>query len=68
MVVLGFMRIFVAKKHIYIMNTTITREEALRRWNAAKENRRKIIERMKVMLYEEIKVRTGKEITDFNVW
>ncbi len=50
------------------MNTTITREEALRRWNAAKENRRKIIERMKVMLYEEIKVRTGKEITDFNVW
>ena len=32
------------------MNTTkLTREEALRRWNASKENKRKIVEKLEIL-------------------
>lgn len=49
------------------MNTTITREEALRRWKTSKEIKRNMVERMKDMLYEDFKARTGEEPTVFNV-
>ncbi len=32
------------------MNTTkLTREEALRRWNASKENKRKMVEKLEIL-------------------
>lgn len=49
------------------MKTTITREEALRRWKASKEIKSKMVEKMKDMLYEDFKTRTGNEPTVFNV-
>lgn len=45
----------------------ITKEEAQRRWKASKETKEKMVEKMKVMLYEDYKTRTGVEPVAFNV-
>lgn len=46
----------------------MTREEALRRWNAAKATKKAMVEKMQKVLYEEYKSRTGEEPIQFNVW
>ena len=47
------------------MDTTkLTREEALRRWNASKENKRKMVEKLRKSCLE----RTGKEPIGVEVW
>ena len=44
------------------MDTTkLTREEALRRWNAAKENKRKMVEKLEKQVRKSGLERTGKE-------
>ena len=45
----------------------ITREEALKRWESAKKQKKDMVERMCEMLYEEYKARTGEEPVSFNV-
>ena len=45
----------------------LTREEALRRWNAALATKRAAVEKMQKMLYEDYKLRTGEEPLGFNV-
>ena len=45
----------------------ITREEALRRWESAKGQKKDMVEKMREMLYEEYKARTGEEPVSFNV-
>ena len=45
----------------------ITREEALKRWESAKKQKKNRVERMRKMLYEEYKARTGEEPVSFNV-
>ncbi len=45
----------------------ITREEALRRWKSAKKQKKDMVEKMRKMLYEEYKARTGEEPVSFNV-
>lgn len=45
----------------------ITREEALRRWTSAKEQKREMVEKMRKVLYEDCKARTGEEPLTFNV-
>ena len=45
----------------------ITREEALRRWNSAKAQKKELVEKMRKMLYEDYKARTGEEPLTFNV-
>ena len=45
----------------------LTREEALRRWNAALATKRAAVEKMQKMLYEDYKLRTGEEPVGFNV-
>lgn len=49
------------------MGTKLTREEALKRWKASKETKRKMVGKMKDMLYEDYKARTGTEPAVFNV-
>lgn len=46
----------------------LTREEALRRWKAAKATRKAMIEKMRKSLYEDYVARTGKEPEGFFVW
>lgn len=44
------------------MNTTkLTREEALCRWNASKENMRKMVEKLDTLVRNSCLERTGKE-------
>lgn len=45
----------------------ITKAEALRRWNSAKEQKMAMVEKMRKMLYEDYKTRTGEEPITFNV-
>jgi len=45
----------------------ITREEALKRWESAKKQKKNMVERMREMLYEEYKARTGEEPVSFNM-
>lgn len=45
----------------------ITKAEALRRWNSAKEQKKAMVEKMRKMLYEDYKARTGEEPVTFNV-
>ena len=45
----------------------MTREEVLKRWSAAKETKRLMVERMKDMLYEDYKLRKGEEPFKFNI-
>lgn len=45
----------------------ITKAEALRRWNSAKEQKKAMIEKMRKMLYEDYKARTGEDPITFNV-
>ena len=45
----------------------ITREEALRRWDSAKAQKREMVEKMRKALYEGYKARTGEEPLTFNV-
>ena len=41
--------------------TKLTREEALRRWNASKENKRKMVEKLENLVRKSCLERTGKE-------
>ncbi len=44
------------------MDTTkLTREEALRRWNASKENKRKMVEKLENLVRKSCLEHTGKE-------
>ena len=45
----------------------LTREEALRRWKSAKATKKAMVDKMKKMLYEDCKLRTGEEPVRFNV-
>ena len=45
----------------------ITREEALRRWNSAKAQKKEMVEKMRKALYEDYKARTGEEPLTFNI-
>lgn len=45
----------------------ITKAEALRRWNSAKEQKKVMVEKMRKMLYEDYKARTGEDPITFNV-
>lgn len=45
----------------------LTREEALRRWNAAKATKKAMVEKMQKVLYADYKERTGQEPLQFNV-
>ena len=46
---------------------TMTREEVLRRWATSKATKQQMVEKMKEMLYEDYKLRMGKEPLKFNV-
>ncbi len=51
------------------MDTTkLTREEALRRWNASKENKRKMVEKPEILFRKSCLERTGKEPIGVEVW
>lgn len=51
------------------MNTTmLTREEALRRWKASKEIRRKMLEKLENLVRNSCLERTGKELNGVEVW
>ena len=45
----------------------ITREEALKRWESAKKQKKAMVEKMRKALYEDYKARTGEEPLTFNV-
>lgn len=45
----------------------ITKAEALRRWNSAKEQKKAMVEKMREMLYDDYKTQTGEEPVRFNV-
>ena len=45
----------------------LTREEALRRWNAAKAAKKAMVDRMQKVLYKDYVARTGEEPLAFNV-
>ena len=45
----------------------ITKAEALRRWNSAKEQKKAMVEKMRKMLYEDYKARTGEDPITFKV-
>ena len=49
-------------------STKLTREEALRRWNASKENKRKMVEKLENMVRKSCLERTGKEPIGVEVW
>ena len=48
--------------------TKLTREEALRRWNASKENKRKMVEKLENLVRKSCLERTGKEPIGVEVW
>ena len=51
------------------MDTTkLTREEALRRWNASKENKRKMVEELENLVRKSYLERTGNAHTGEGVW
>ena len=51
------------------MDTTkLTREEALRRWNASKESKRKMVEKLEKLVRKSCLERTGKEPIGVEVW
>ncbi len=51
------------------MDTTkLTREEALRRWNASKENKRNMVEKLENLVRKSCLERTGKEPIGVEVW
>ena len=45
----------------------ITREEALKRRESAKKQKKAMVEKMRKALYEDYKARTGEEPLTFNV-
>ena len=51
------------------MDTTkLTREEALRRWNASKENKCNMVEKLENLVRKSCLERTGKEPIGVEVW
>ena len=51
------------------MNTTkLTREEALLRWNASKETKRKMVEKLETLVRKSCLERTGKEPIGIEIW
>ncbi len=60
-----------AKKKIgdRIMNTAkITREEAILRWKASRETKRKMVEKLERLVRNSCLERTGKEPVGVEVW
>ncbi len=49
-------------------NTKISREEALRRWNAAKETKRRMMDKLEKMARESYKKRTGEYPVSIELW
>ena len=45
-----------------------TREEALRRWNSAKETKRRMVERLETLARESYKEKTGEYPEGVEVW
>ena len=45
----------------------ITRAEAIKRWESAKAQKKVMVEKMRKILYEDYKARTGEEPLTFNV-
>ena len=58
---------FIHNRKMEDIKMKLTREEAIRRWNAAIATKRAAVEKMKKMLSEDYKLRTGKEPVGFNV-
>lgn len=48
--------------------TNLTREEALKRWKASKETKRKMVERLERLVRESCLEKTGKEPIGIEVW
>ena len=48
--------------------TKLTREEALRRWKASKETKRKMVEKLENLVRNSCLERTGKEPNGVEVW
>ena len=46
----------------------MTREEALRRWNLAKETKRRMVERLEALARESYKEQTGEYPAGVEVW
>ena len=62
------MEIYITKKtKRFVKMEKITKAEALRRWNSAKEQKKAMVEKMREMLYDDYKTRTGEEPMTFNV-
>ena len=49
-------------------NIKITREEAKRRWNTAKETKRRMVERLETLARESYKEQTGEYPVGVEVW
>lgn len=49
-------------------NIKMTREEALRRWNSAKETKRRMVERLEALARESYKEQTGEYPVEVEVW
>ena len=49
-------------------NIKITREEAKRRWNTAKETKRRMVERLENLARESYKEQTGESPVGVEVW
>jgi len=58
---------FINNTKVEDIKMKLTREEAVRRWNAAIATKRAAVEKMQKMLSEDYKLRTGKEPVGFNV-
>lgn len=46
----------------------VTREEAIRRWNAAKEGKRNLMAKLETLVRKSYKERTGKEPLIIETW
>lgn len=49
-------------------NKAITREELLKRFNAAKTRKREYVDKLEKVMKAEFKQRTGQDATYFEVW
>ena len=58
----------IIKKGTDMNKIKITREEALRRWNSAKETKRRMVERLETLARESYKEKTGEYPAGVEVW
>lgn len=57
------------KNKVKAMETKkVTREEAIRRWNAAKEGKRNLMAKLETLVRKSYKERTGKEPLIIETW